>query len=334
MRTLLLINRRSHPGQFSIENIFGAIGEQLKNTGWDVTQYVSPRLSKGVFSRLFNVIHVVCHQGEVCHIVGDVTYLALFMSRKRLIITIHDLNVYERKSGLARFLIGLLWYRIPIARARFVTTISEFTKQAILREFDVAPERIRVIPNPISGAFNFEGKMPIDAACVINILQIGTKENKNLRRVVAALGALSMHYSIRLTIVGKLPASASSVDNGSLEIVNRYDLSLAEVVDLYRQMHIVLFASTYEGFGMPVLEGQAVGRPVVASNIEPMVGVSGGAVEFIDPFSIKSIEKGVERLIFDPERVDELVERGLENVQRYSIDVIAAQYASLYDQVS
>lgn len=333
MKDLLLINRRAHKGQFSIENIFLTIGERLRASGWVVTQYVSPHYSKGAFFRILNVAHVIAHQKAVNHIVGDVTYLAMFMDRRRLIVTIHDLNVYDRKSGVGRFLIGLLWYRIPLSKARFVTAISEFTRQEILNRFEVAPDRVRVIPNPVPAAFHFEHKRPIDREKTINILHIGTKENKNLDRTIKALDMLSPNYSIRLTIVGKPPRDADLNNVKSIEILNFWDLSLNEIVALYRQSHIVLFASTYEGFGMPILEAQAVGRPVITSNIEPMVSVSGNAALLVDPFSIEGIARGVETVISNPDLADALVDRGLRNARHYSVETVAEKYAALYREM-
>lgn len=333
MTTLLLINRRPHSGQFSIENIFSAIGESMRSSGWDVVKYVSPMYSKGVLPRLYNAFHVALNQKGICHIVGDVTYLAVFMRRRSLIVTFHDLHIYERKSGVARLLIGALWYRIPLSRAKFVTAISDFTRQALVDHFHVAPDRIEVIPNPIPAEFAFAGKNPIDPAGVIEILQIGTKANKNLDRVVAALEALASSFKIRLTIVGRLPDNGLLDSVEGLQIENRYDLSLKEIVELYQDTHLVMFASTYEGFGMPILEAQAIGRPVITSNIEPMTSLSGGAAQLVDPLVVEDIRQGVERLIEDAALANDLVDRGLGNAELYSVEQIARRYRNLYEQV-
>lgn len=333
MKSVLLINRRPHPGQFSIENIFQAIGGHLQKTGREITQYVSPRPSKGLLPRLYNAIHVMRHQKDANHIVGDVTYLAAFMRSRTLIVTIHDLNVYERSSGAVRALIGTFWYRLPMKKARFITTISEFTRKRIVDRFGINADRIRVIPNPIPEVFGFDGARAIQPEQTIEILQIGTKENKNLVRVLDALGEVASRYSIRLTVIGKLPEDGPSESDHQFEIINRFDLSLDEIVAHYRQAHLVVFASTYEGFGMPILEAQAVGRPVVTSAIEPMKTVSGGAAEFVDPYSVEDIARGVTALIENPARARDLVDQGCENARRYSVGSVSEQYAALYGQL-
>ncbi len=337
MKTVMLVNRRPHQGQFSYENVFTTIGKELRATGWDIIQYVSPLRAKGIFPRLYNTLHMILHRGDgdVCHIVGEVTaYLALSLRRRSLVITIHDLNNYESKSGVIRFLVGLICFRIPLQRARFVTAISEFTRKSILKEFNISAERVLVIPNPLTAGFEFESKKPIDPKGVIDILQMGTKKNKNLGRVVEAMEALSSRYRIRLTVVGVLPATNFPDDAKGFEVIHHVNLEFEKIVALYQQTHLVLFASTYEGFGLPIIEAQSVGRPVVTSNLEPMTDVAGGAAQLVDPLSVDDITRGVERLITDSRLADELVERGLENVRRFSVERIAGQYANLYAQMS
>lgn len=333
MTPVRLINRLPHEGQFSIENIFAAVADRLRSEGREITYYISPKKSKGVWPRLYNAWHMRRHSRSLDHIVGDVTYLAVAQGRNPLIVTFHDLNLFERKSGIGRWVIGTFWYRIPIKRATKVTAISAFTKQALINQFGVKDESIRVIPNPVPPSFSFESSMVIDPAQTIEILHIGTKRNKNLDRVVHALESLSSEYKIRLTVVGKLESSMPLREGSSITIQNFCDLSLEEMVALYRRSHIVVFPSLYEGFGMPVLEAQAVGRPVVTSDLEPMSSVSGGAAVLVDPYSIASIAEAVVQLIEDPQLCSKLVMEGRENAAGYSIEAVSRMYGELYDEV-
>lgn len=334
MKNILLINRRPHPGQFSIEGIFYAIGQKLQKNGWNVRQYQSPMYSKGIIPRLYNGIHIMFRQKNICHIVGDVTYLALFLRRRRLVLTFHDLSIFERKTGLARYLIGLIWYRLPIKRARYITTISEFSRSLLIKHFGVTAEQVSVIPNPVSSKFKFLNKNPIDKNSRIDILQIGTKENKNLNRVVEALKLLSAKYNFRLTIIGKLTNTELLKCADKLEIENLNNVTLEEIISFYQRSHIVMFASTYEGFGMPLIEGQSVGRPVITSNIEPLKSLSNGAALLVNPYFVNEIAIAIEELIKKPELVDKLVELGLDNVKKYSIETISDQYSSIYEMLT
>ena len=82
---------------------------------------------------------------------------------------------------------------------------------------------------------------------------------------------------------------------------------------------------------MPILEGQAVGRPVLTSNLEPMRSVAGpGGALLVDPQSVDSIRDGFLRLIDDEFLRARLIAAGQDNVSPYTLDAVAASYLALY----
>ena len=84
---------------------------------------------------------------------------------------------------------------------------------------------------------------------------------------------------------------------------------------------------------MPIIEAQAVGRPVLTSNVCSMPEAAGGAACLVDPFDVADIRRGILRLLNEPDYVDELVERGFKNAARYSPERIAKQYAAVYRKI-
>jgi glycosyltransferase involved in cell wall biosynthesis len=97
---------------------------------------------------------------------------------------------------------------------------------------------------------------------------------------------------------------------------------------------LISFPSLYEGFGMPILEGQATGRPVLTSASEPMAGVAGaGGARLVDPHSESAIREGFIALIGNPALRERLVAAGLENCQRYALSAVAARYLALYREL-
>ena len=94
-----------------------------------------------------------------------------------------------------------------------------------------------------------------------------------------------------------------------------------------------MFASLYEGFGLPILEGQAVGRPVITSNLYSMPEVAGVGASFVDPYKIDEIATAVERIISDSDYRKNLIERGRDNVEKYSRHSVAVQYADIYRNI-
>jgi glycosyltransferase involved in cell wall biosynthesis len=88
--------------------------------------------------------------------------------------------------------------------------------------------------------------------------------------------------------------------------------------------------STYEGFGLPIIEAQAIGRPVITSNIPPMDEVAGDAALKVDPYDVSAIRTAILKLCADRVLQEELILQGLENVKQYRAPDIAEKYAQLY----
>jgi glycosyltransferase involved in cell wall biosynthesis len=105
------------------------------------------------------------------------------------------------------------------------------------------------------------------------------------------------------------------------------------LIMVYRECHIVYFASTYEGFGLPIIEGMSIGRPVVTSNISPMKDVANGAALLVDPNDWSMIRMAILSLMGSKDIYQELIQKGLANARRYQADSIASKYLALYSSI-
>jgi len=320
--------RKPYGSYFSIEKVFNAIRRSSPRDVIFETRACRFQ-SRGILRRLLNVVEAPFHQGDVNHITGDVHYLVLMLSKRKTILTIHDCVSLQSTTGLNHSRILWFWYRLPVRRVAALTVISQFTRDEVLRYTGCNPAIVHVIPDPVPKDFvpfpkEFNAEQPI-------LLQVGTGEhNKNLCRVAEALRGTPC----RLDIIGRLTDRQRLVlESNSILYTNQWALSDEEVVERYRQCDMVVLASTYEGFGMPIIEANATGRPVVTSNIGPMPEVAGSAACLVDPFDCASIREGIVRIISDAEYRNDLVARGFENVKRFQPDVVAAQYANLYREV-
>jgi glycosyltransferase involved in cell wall biosynthesis len=140
---------------------------------------------------------------------------------------------------------------------------------------------------------------------------------------------------VTLVIIGVLrPVELDALARRDVQYENHVNLSRSGLLEQYQRADLLVFASTYEGFGLPIVEAQAVGRPVVAGNVCAMPEAAGGAACLVDPFAVADIRRGICRVLDHPAYAAELVERGLENASRYSIDRIALQYAAVYRAIA
>jgi glycosyltransferase involved in cell wall biosynthesis len=312
---------------FSVERVFEDVRRELP-ADIDVDVYVNPYASRGIWRRLLGALRAACHQSQVNHITGDVHFLNILMHKNRTLLTVHDCVTLERLSGLRYTLFRFFWYWLPARRSAAITVVSKFTKQELQKHLGRGNWSITVIPNPVSPEFSnapkvFNSNFP-------TILQVGTTINKNIERVAAALNGLQC----KIVIVGKLlPEQLAALHKNNIVYENCFGITQAELADLYRQCDIVMFASLYEGFGLPILEAQATGRPVITSNCYSMPEVGGEGACYVDPYTVSDIRQVVQKIVSDADYREQIVRAGQRNVEKYQATTIARQYAELYRRV-
>jgi glycosyltransferase involved in cell wall biosynthesis len=124
------------------------------------------------------------------------------------------------------------------------------------------------------------------------------------------------------------------LESSSVDYENSVNISNAEMIQAYDWADLVVFVSLTEGFGMPIIEAQAMGRPVIVSNLSPMKEVAGAGALTVDPFDIVAIRNAINQVVEDAPSRDKIIAFGLENVKRFSAKAVAGQYAQLYRSVA
>jgi len=307
-------------GNYSLEFIFSDLRRRLTNK-IDSTVFESTYFSKGVLKRIYNTIEAVFNQGDVNFITGDIHYISLFLTKRKTILMIPDCGFLNDSKGLSRWIQKLLWLTIPVRRVSHITTISDYTKRVILQNVNIDPNKVLVIPINISEEYSFIPKQFNEKSPVL--LQVGQSDNKNLTRIINAIKGLT----VRLSIVGEISShNQRLLRYNQINYDNAYNLSPQEMLQKYIDCDLLLFPSTYEGFGMPILEAQAVGRPVITSNVTSMPWVAGDAACLVDPLSVESIRAGIIKVIKCNDYRTDLIAKGLKNVKRFNPDIIANMY--------
>jgi glycosyltransferase involved in cell wall biosynthesis len=239
----------------------------------------------------------------------------------------HDAASLTRLSGWRRRLYELFWVQLPLLRSSQITVVSETTRRE-LEPFAVGTgARIRTIPNCVT--LKVEDSLATESP-IPRVLQIGTAPNKNLERVILAL----QHSKCKLVIVGKLSSEQMTLlHDFGVSFENHVGLSDSEIVDQYRSAAVLVYISTYEGFGLPILEAQAMGVPVVTSNREPMRSIAGVGAILVDPDNTKEVRSALTQVLIDRQLRERLVTYGKQNIEMYSPERIAQEYCKMYDDL-
>jgi glycosyltransferase involved in cell wall biosynthesis len=317
-------HRKPGPDHHSLERVFATVREHLPSDIEAVPAYC-PRPSTGILNRIINILWARRHQGDVNHITGDVHYLTLGLDRKRTILTIADCVSLHYSTGIRHWLLWLFWYWLPVKLSARITAISQFTKGELLRHLDIDPGLVDVIHCPVPPAYEPTSRSARNDRPVI--LQVGTNRNKNLERVAEALNGVPCV----LNVVGPLSKSQQQIlESNGISYRNHVRVTDEELRHLYEACDVVVFASLYEGFGLPIVEAQAMGRPVVTSTRCSMPEVSGAGAHLVDPTNHTAVRHAVLQILQNSRQMHELVLKGIENARRFDADTVATRYAACY----
>ena len=230
-----------------------------------------------------------------------------------------------------------------VERADHVICISEYTRQELIRLFDVPAHKVSVVHLGCDPASGDPGEVASGAATGDRpyLLYIGLRggyknfaamlqgiaASDRLKRVfdVVAFGGGAFSVQERAMIAGL------GFSEGQVRHAGGNDRAMTR---LYRGASALVYPSRYEGFGLPPLEAMSYGCPVAASGTASMPEVIGDAGEYFDPDRPDSIAPAIERIVFSQERTDALIELGKRRAALFTWKRCADETLAVYRQLS
>lgn len=213
-------------------------------------------------------------------------------------------------------------YRSSALHADLIFTLSEHAKASIVERFHVEPEKVRVVPPPITADSG-----SAEAADEFTALELPDRfllfpanfwPHKNHRRLLQALSRLRQEgHEPPLTVLTGSDSSGFDEIHTEIESMGLADhvryvgyLNQAVLRLLYKHASALLFVSMFEGFGIPIIEAFDAGTPVVASNRASCPEIAGDAALLVDPEDVGAIAAAIRRVLTDNSLRAELIERG------------------------
>lgn len=220
---------------------------------------------------------------------------------------------------------------IGLKNSKKIITDSNYVKHDIVTTYKIPEEKIQVIYAAPSDMF--QDKSLAREKFILTVSSIDPR--KNLKSVIQAYKQLNTDY--KLVIVGKRNHIFSNMDlKEEMDDTNinfTGYLSDQELIDLYNRAEIFIYASFFEGFGMPPLEAQACGCSCIVSNKTSLPEVYRDSVHYCEPTSLESIEAAMFEMINNLELRLQLREKGFENVKRFSWDTSSEKLKQIIEKV-
>ncbi len=290
-------------------------------------------------------LEMLLHPVEVLFVPSHVVPL---IHPVKTVMTVHGLEyemMPEAYSVWARLYMRLS-IKLSCRAAGRIIAVSENTKKDLMRLYKIPAEKIRVVYEGANKNFKFEilNLKSNQNDKILNykpyLLFVGRLEKrKNIEGIIEAFKILKEKHKIphKLVLAGN-PSfgykdlkfrieNSFQISNFKFQIIELGYVDEATKWQLLSQADVFLFPTFYEGFGLPILEAQSAGTPVVTSNVSSLPEVAGEAAAYCDPTEPISIVEAVQSILSDPARKKDLVEKGLENLERFSWEKCATEIA-------
>ena len=265
-------------------------------------------------------------------------YLRPMRARMPVVLTLHDALHLTRESG------SPAWLRVRFAlalshasAADALLTVSEFARADLVRRAGIPAERLHVVPNGVPPRFAGEPVRPAGVPDRPFALVVGAnRPHKDLRTLASAWRQMGEQRPLELVAAGPIDTRFLSLARlgGGPGIHELGAVSAAELEWLYANAVVLVFATLYEGFGLPLLEAADRGLPVIASDIPALRETGGDAVRYVPPGDAAAWAGAVQELAADPVARERLRVAGRARAARFDPAISAAKARAVLASVA
>ena len=356
------IGRHLTGNEVYVRSLLRAFAEQDRES--EFIAYLSERGAEEWIPRRFEVRHVSANpwnrlgwdlgrqlradKPDLIH----VQYTAPLLGKVPIVVTVHDVSFLEHPEYFTWSRRAQLRQTVAstVRHAARVLTVSDFSRDAILRSYDIAEDKVRVIPNAANPDFRVIGRekamravtqrLRMEAPFVLSVGDLQLRKN-HVGLIAAFAKMLNAHPQMKhhLVLTGKETWFTPKVKEAaqSSGFADRIHftgfVSDDQLLELYNACDCFVFPSFYEGFGLPILEAMACGRAVACSNTSAMPEVADGAGILFDPHSIDEIRRAMSDILLDPELRARKERLGLQRAASFSWQKSARATLDVYREV-
>lgn len=260
------------------------------------------------------------------------------------ITTIHDLSFLRWPESAHPKVLKAQKRRLKWVKqeANQIIAVSRATKKEIIDLLNISDKKITVIYEGLSEDVKEFTSYELRVTGLKEKYNIGDKyifafgsqaPRKNIQRLIKSYELLVKNYEFEkfnLVIAGRYKTERE-LPNG---VITTGFLNREELLHIFSQSQALVYPSTYEGFGIPILEAFALNVPVITSNCSSMAEIADKAAVLVEPKSVKSIKQGIKEVLADKQKQKDLIKKGNKRLADFSWKKTAQQTLEVYKKTT